>query len=169
MARYGDPTIFEMPTVMKTDISCDLSFTGFQTYAIGLLFEPNDPLSGISVMRQLRPRRELSFRQLVNLSASFQFALFSFIEKSMYRAIEFNKNDITGVNIAGVDNPTLKLHFERIAKIYGRLPIYSNSLLGLDAQIGWAAWEILNAGEQVDVSNIYIKPLERIPLGNYSE
>ena len=29
MARFGDPSIFEMPSVMQSDISCDLSFTGF--------------------------------------------------------------------------------------------------------------------------------------------
>ena len=87
----------------------------------------------------------------------------------MYRAIEFNKRDITGINIAGVKSPTLKLHFERIAKIYARLPVHPNSNMSKDAKLGWAAWEVLNAAEDVDIRDIYIKPLERIPLGNYSK
>ena len=41
--------------------------------------------------------------------------------------------------------------------------------MSLDAQIGWAAWEIINAGEEIDIRDIHIKPFERIPLGNYSE
>lgn len=43
MARYGNPTIFQMPSVLQTDISCDLSFSGIMDYAINLLYEPKDP------------------------------------------------------------------------------------------------------------------------------
>ena len=32
LARYGNPTIFEMPTPLAGDLSCDMSFTGLQTY-----------------------------------------------------------------------------------------------------------------------------------------
>ena len=61
LARYGNPTKFEMPTPLAADVSCDMSFTGIQTFGQGLFHEPNDPTSGITLTRARRPRRNLNF------------------------------------------------------------------------------------------------------------
>ena len=71
LGRYGDPYIFEMPTVMKTDLTCDLSFSGYASRATGFFTEPNDPYSGISKMRNERPRRNLTLTQIINLCCSY--------------------------------------------------------------------------------------------------
>jgi tRNA A37 threonylcarbamoyltransferase TsaD len=61
LARYGNPTKFEMPTPLAGDLSCDMSFSGIRTFAQGLFHEPNDPTSGITLSRARRPRRNLNF------------------------------------------------------------------------------------------------------------
>lgn len=37
----------------------------------------------------------------------------------MYRAMEHCKNEVAAINVAGVQSPTLAMHFEKVAKIYG--------------------------------------------------
>ena len=34
MARYGDPTIISMPSVLQYDLSCDMSFSGIKSFGI---------------------------------------------------------------------------------------------------------------------------------------
>jgi tRNA A37 threonylcarbamoyltransferase TsaD len=61
LARYGNPTKFEMPTPLAADVSCDMSFSGISTFGQGLFHEPNDPTSGITLTKARRPRRNLTF------------------------------------------------------------------------------------------------------------
>jgi hypothetical protein len=51
MSRYGNPMAFEMPTVLKTDLTCDMTFTSFETFGTGLFYTQNDPTTGITVPR----------------------------------------------------------------------------------------------------------------------
>ena len=101
-----------------------MSFSGYQSHAQNLLVEPKDPYSGVTKMKQQRNRRKLTFTQIVNLCAAFQFGIFTFVSRSMQRALQYTKRrriKVFGVYSAGEmsENEALRLEFERISKKYG--------------------------------------------------
>ena len=61
LASYGNPIHFEMPTVLENDLTCDMSFSGIFSYSQGILYVPNEPMTGIVRPRNERLKRDLSF------------------------------------------------------------------------------------------------------------
>ena len=154
LARYGDPTIFTMPSVLKTDLTCDMSFTSFQTYGCGLFYEQNDPLTGITIPRYQRPRRKLDLIQLINIASSLQFSVFSHVTRSIQRALQYCQNSkikINGVYIVGDHNPTLEL---MISKLNKSITVKSESLPCQSHQVASLCQHLLSSDEAVDIRSI---------------
>ena len=86
---------------------CDMNFAGFESSA-----------------KRLMQRTYLSFGELVNLSASYESAIFSYISRNLHSALDHlinrRKVPITGINLCGgvACNNALFNNISKLEKLY---------------------------------------------------
>ena len=116
----------------------------------------------------------MTFTQIVNLCAAFQFGIFTFVSRSMQRALQYTKRrriKVSGVYSAGEmsGNEALRLEFERISKKYGVKVVEHKAAYSQAVEAAWMGWELKNACEDVDIRNCKIEAFDKLPLGSYFE
>lgn len=89
LARYGNPECFDLRLPLEHDLSCNLSFTGIKTQTTSFFYEQNDIRTGVKMPLKIRPRRDLSLVQIINLAASFQSNIFSQFTSTITKAINY--------------------------------------------------------------------------------
>jgi tRNA A37 threonylcarbamoyltransferase TsaD len=72
LARYGDPTKYEMPIPMSNKAGCNMSYAGLYTQARFSFYEK--PPTGETKGLYERNRIKFEFADLLNLANSMQFA-----------------------------------------------------------------------------------------------
>lgn len=158
LAKYGDPSTFEMPIPMLRDnMNANMSFAGMATHARLNLIYPKEIQKASATSIYERTKQDFNIKQILDLSASIQFAGFHHIGRKLNFVLQYcadEKIPITGINLVGgvSCNQELRDMIVRIGKKHGEedgLPVhYAPPSLCTDnaAMIAWMAWELLNAG-----------------------
>lgn len=151
------------PSLSSIEPTCDMSFTGLSTSTEKYLGTP------------------LNFEELVNLSSSYQKAMFSHVLSQTHRAVEhveskYNLKKLRAINICGGVSCNLKL-YERInalKDVYPHLEITRSSpefCTDNAAMIAWMGWELINQDMNLDLRHLvhHIQPQTVMPVGGFSE
>jgi len=102
MARYGDPSEFELPIPQKLDSTANMSYSGLLTSSKRKFYEGQQEGNFKSMYE--RDPADLSFKQLLNLSSSIQFGAFCQIQRKVSDVLAYlHAKDIpvNCLNLAG--------------------------------------------------------------------
>ncbi len=85
----------------------------------------------------------------------------------------YRKIPLTALNVAGgvSCNHALRDLLRPVAEKHQTPLVYSPPALCTDnaSMIGWLGWELINAEQDVDIRDVTVNGIKRIPLGSYVE
>jgi len=84
-----------------------------------------------------------------------------------------NQIPLTALNVCGgvSCNQELRSLLQDLARSFNLPLVYSPPALSTDnaAMIAWMGWELMNAEQDVDIRDVNVNALKKIPLGSYVE
>ena len=120
--------------------------------------------------------KDLSFPELIDYIASIQYSIIAPCKHKLEVALRWcaaNKIPLTAINVCGgvSCNSELRKLLLGVADSFDLPLIYSPPALSTDnaAMIAWMGWELMNAEQDVDIRDVTVNALKKIPLGSYVE
>jgi tRNA A37 threonylcarbamoyltransferase TsaD len=123
-----------------------------------------------------RPMKDLSFEQLLGYAASIQYSILAPCRNKLelsLRWLHSRQIPFNAINIAGgvACNSELRRLISEVAVKYNVPLTYSAPAYCTDnaSMIAWMGWELINAEQDVDISESTVQSIKKIPLGSYVE
>ena len=120
--------------------------------------------------------KDLSFPQLIDYVASIQYSIIAPCKHKLEVALKWcaaNQIPLTALNVCGgvSCNSELRSLLQKLADSLDLPLVYSAPALSTDnaAMIAWMGWELINAEQDVDIRDVTVNALKKIPLGSYVE
>lgn len=120
--------------------------------------------------------KDLSFPELIDYIASIQYSIIAPCKQKLEVALRWcagNNIPLTALNICGgvSCNSELRNLLQGVADSFDLPLIYSPPALSTDnaVMIAWMGWELMNVEQDVDIRDVTVNALKKIPLGSYVE
>lgn len=120
--------------------------------------------------------KDLNFEQILGYAASIQYGILSPCRNKLDISLKWLQSrsiPFTALNIAGgvACNSELRRLCSDLAQKFNIPCTYSEPQLCTDnaSMIAWMGWELINAEQDVDISDSTVQGIRRLPLGSYVE